>query len=176
MTTENTDATPAKKSNVVRLVAVLILVVAVVAVATVLTTSKKSSTASGSSVSFTKIVNYDKSAGVCQGQVQLQQGAKVNSNAKADKINGVFSCATKEILTFIDYFQSEKDRAAITSQKGFITQASCAKQGYKCVLDYDGNWLFVGLVANKPKTLAADITTLKADEATMEPALVNAKA
>jgi len=132
------------------------------------------SSKSSSAVTFANLVKYDKSAGACVGVQQTAQGTKVNSNAKADHITGVFSCETKEVLSFIDYFASTKYREAITSSKGFITQASCAAEGYKCGVDYDKNWLFVALMASKPRTAAADAKAIKFDEQMMAPSLVAA--
>jgi len=41
-------------------------------------------------------------------------------------------------------------------------------------VDYDKNWLFVALMASKPRTAAADAKAIKFDEQMMAPSLVAA--
>ena len=175
---DQTFTTPSapQRSRLVQYISFGLVVVVVAAIAFFAIGNKSTSSSSANGLSFAKLVAYDKASGACKGVTQTAEGSHVNAKAKADHINGVFSCETKEVLTFIDYFNTTKDREAITSAKGFISQAQCAAVRFKCGIDYASNWLWVGLIASKPKTALADETEVRADQLLMDPAKVNAKA
>jgi hypothetical protein len=125
--------------------------------------------------SFTSIAQYAERHHVCVGKVTKLTGNKVTKGAKKYNIIGSLSCATKSVLTIVDYFSSTSARAKVTSSKGFPTQAVCTSNSFQCAVTFDKNWLFIALVGTKDKkVLAADEVTVRKDYGLMSPSLINA--
>jgi len=130
-----------------------------------------------SSKTLAQVVNYLKSSKVCQGKFTELAGKTLTPAEVKVHVTGAVSCETKSTLTLVDYFAKHDDLVKLVNEKGFITAVGCRLHNYDCAVTEAGQWLFVGLISTKYKSLIpADEVIMKADQAIMDPALVNARA